>query len=210
MDHPLIKTYFAKLLPEQHEKLQALEPFYREWNEKINLISRKDMTEFMLHHVLHSLTLGKFMNFKAGTEILDLGTGGGFPGIPLAILYPEVQFHLIDGTGKKIKVVQDAIQHFQLTNVSAAHIRVEQVQSTYDYITARAVTELGDLIRITRKLYNKKHVNARPNGLIAYKGFPLREESKAVNKIPHEIFKISKYFKEEYFEEKCIVYVPWY
>ncbi len=210
MDQSLIKFYFHLLSNEQIEKLIALEPFYREWNAKINLISRKDMDEFVLHHVLHSLSLSKFMSFTPGTEILDLGTGGGFPGIPLAIVYPEVQFHMIDGTGKKIKVVQEAIQHFHLPNASAEHIRVEEISKSYDYVTARAVMELGDLLRMTRKLYKKKHVNARPNGLIAYKGFPLREESQPISKISHEIFMISKYFKEEYFEGKCIVYVPQY
>lgn len=206
----ILKSYFPALTEEQLDKLLALEPFYREWNDKINLISRKDMEEFMVHHVLHSLALGKFMNFKSGTEILDLGTGGGFPGIPLAILFPDVQFHLIDGTGKKIKVVLEAIQHFNLNNARAEHIRVEDVSKVYDYVTARAVTELGDLIRWTRKRIKKKHLNARPNGLIAYKGYPLREESKAIDKLPHEIFLISKVFKEEYFEGKCLVYVPQY
>ena len=206
----LISNYFPKLSSQQMERFAALDLFYHEWNEKINLISRKDMDQFMLHHVLHSLTLAKYMKFAEGTEILDLGTGGGFPGIPLAIFFPEVKFHLIDGTGKKIKVVKAAIEHFHLDNVTADHIRIEDLEGEYDYITARAVTTLGDLIRLTRKHIKTKNLNARPNGLIAYKGFPLRDESSAVSKMPHEIFKIQNHFKEEYFEGKCIVYVPMY
>jgi 16S rRNA (guanine527-N7)-methyltransferase len=210
MNTDLIASYFPNLSAEQQDKISGLEHFYREWNEKINLISRKDMEEFMLHHVLHSLTLAKYMNFNQDTEILDLGTGGGFPGIPLAIYYPNVLFHLIDGTGKKIKVVQAAIEQFKLTNVRSDHIRIEDLDAQYDFITARAVTSLADLIRLTRKHIKSKNQNARPNGLIAYKGFPLRDESKAVNRVPHEIFKIQDQFREEYFEGKCIVYVPMY
>lgn len=209
-DSTTLTTYFPKLSVQQIETFVALEPFYKEWNEKINLISRKDMDQLMLHHVLHSLTLAKFMSFKEGTEILDLGTGGGFPGIPLAILFPQVKFHLIDGTGKKIKVVKAAIEHFKLSNVRADHIRIEDLEGSYDYITARAVTALGDLIRLTRKHIKSKNQNARPNGLIAYKGYPLRDDSQAISKMPHEVFMIHDQFKEEYFEGKCIVYLPMY
>jgi 16S rRNA (guanine527-N7)-methyltransferase len=205
-----LSSYFPRLTDHQLEAFAGLQSFYKEWNDKINLISRKDMDQFMLHHVLHSLTLSKFMSFKEGTEILDLGTGGGFPGIPLAIMFPLVQFHLIDGTGKKIKVVKAAIDHFKLSNVRADHIRIEDLEGSYDYITARAVTALGDLMRLTRKHIKSKNQNARPNGLIAYKGFPLREESQSISKMPHEIFMIHDYFKEEYFEGKCIVYIPMY
>jgi 16S rRNA (guanine527-N7)-methyltransferase len=204
------KNYFPSISNQELEILNKLEPFYKEWNEKINLISRKDMDSFMLHHVLHSLTLAKFMKFREGTEILDVGTGGGFPGIPLAILFPDVKFHLIDGTGKKILVVNEAINYFKLENVKADHIRIEQLDTKYDFITARAVTELGELMRITRKFIKSKQINARPNGLIAYKGFPLRDEAKAVKTRAHEIFKLSDHFKEDYFKEKCIVYVPMY
>ena len=205
-----LKKYFPSISHVQMDQLNRLEPFYKEWNEKINLISRKDMDAFMIHHVLHSLTLTKFMKFREGSEILDLGTGGGFPGIPLAIFFPEVKFHLIDGTGKKILVVNEAIRYLGLENTKAEHIRIEQLETKYDFITARAVTELGDLMRITRKYIKTKQINARPNGLIAYKGFPLREEAKAVKTRAHEIFILSDHFKEEYFKEKCIVYVPMY
>lgn len=204
------KSYFPSLSDHQVAQLQSLEPFYKEWNEKINLISRKDMDAFMIHHVLHSLTLLKYMKFRSGTEILDVGTGGGFPGIPLAIAFPEVQFHLIDGTGKKIMVVNEAIKYLELQNAKADHIRIENLNRKYDYITARAVTEISELMRMTRKHFKTKHINARPNGLIAYKGYPLREESKPIKHKPHEIFVFAKDFKEEYFQEKCIVYVPEY
>jgi len=205
-----LKINFPNLSEHQLTQLRSLLPFYQEWNEKINLISRKDMEHFILHHVIHSLSLIKFMTFKPDTDILDLGTGGGFPGIPLAIVFPEVKFHLIDGTGKKIKVVKEAITHLQLANVTAEHIRIEDVTSTYDFVTARAVTNLADLIRLARPRIKSKNINARPNGLIAYKGHPLKDEGVAVRKKPHEIFMIEKKINDPYFEGKCIVYVPMY
>lgn len=206
----IIEHYFPGLTEDQKNQFARLTPFYTEWNEKINLISRKDMDQFMLHHVLHSLALGKWMNFTPGTEMLDWGTGGGFPGIPLAILWPKIQFHLIDGTGKKIKVVQAAIQELGLTNVIAQQIRMEELDQSYDFVLARAVTDLGTLIQGARRRIKFKPINARPNGLIAYKGFPLGEDLKAVKHMPHELFQLSNAFKEEYFEGKCLVYVPLY
>lgn len=206
----IIEHYFPGLTEDQKNQFARLTPFYTEWNEKINLISRKDMDQFMLHHVLHSLALGKWMNFTPGTEMLDWGTGGGFPGIPLAILWPKIQFHLIDGTGKKIKVVQAAIQELGLTNVIAQQIRMEELDQPYDFVIARAVTDLGTLIQGARRRIKSKPINARPNGLIAYKGFPLGEDLKAVKHMPHELFQLSNAFKEEYFEGKCLVYVPLY
>lgn len=206
----LIESYFPGLTPEQKKQFAQLSPFYNEWNEKINLISRKDMNQFMLHHVLHSLALGKWMNFTAGTDMLDVGTGGGFPGIPLAILWPHINFHLIDGTGKKIKVVQAAVEALGLTNVTTAQVRIEELDQQYDFILARAVTDLNTLIQWSRKRIKSKQVNARPNGLIAYKGYPLGEDQRAVQHIPHELFQLSRIFKEEYFIGKCLVYVPLY
>lgn len=206
----LIESYFPGLTPEQKKQFAQLSPFYNEWNEKINLISRKDMNQFMLHHVLHSLALGKWMNFTAGTDMLDVGTGGGFPGIPLAILWPHINFHLIDGTGKKIKVVQAAVEALGLTNVTTAQVRIEELDQLYDFILARAVTDLNTLIQWSRKRIKSKQVNARPNGLIAYKGYPLGEDQRAVQHIPHELFQLSRIFKEEYFIGKCLVYVPLY
>jgi len=206
----LIESYFPGLTAEQKKQFAQLTPFYNEWNEKINLISRKDMGQFMLHHVLHSLALGKWMNFSPGTDMLDVGTGGGFPGIPLAILWPKINFHLIDGTGKKIKVVQAAIEALDLTNVSTAQVRIEDLDQQYDFVLARAVTDLNTLIQWSRKRIKSKQVNARPNGLIAYKGYPLGEDQRAVQHIPHELFQLSRIFKEEYFVGKCLVYVPLY
>jgi 16S rRNA (guanine527-N7)-methyltransferase len=198
------------LTAEQIQQYDALVPLYQDWNSRINLISRKDMDQFLIHHVVHSLALAKYMKFAPGTEILDLGTGGGFPGIPLAILWPQVRFHLIDGTAKKIKVVHEVIQSIGLTNCTAEAIRSEDLAGQYDYVTARAVTALGDLIRLARRKIKKKEINARPNGLIAYKGFPLQEESQAVRNKPHEIFQIWEALHEEYFKGKCIVFVPLY
>mgnify|MGYP001209351906 CR=1 FL=1 len=206
----LIEFYFPGLTDEQKSQFARLTPFYTEWNEKINLISRKDMDQFMLHHVLHSLALGKWMNFTPGTEMLDVGTGGGFPGIPLAILWPKIRFQLIDGTGKKIKVVQAAIEELGLTNVTAQQIRIEDLDQNYDFVLARAVTELSTLIQWARKRIKSKPINARPNGLIAYKGYPLGEDQRAIKHVPHELFQLSKAFKEEYFVGKCLVYVPLY
>lgn len=206
----IIERYFPGLTTEQKNQFARLTPFYTEWNAKINLISRKDMDQFMVHHVLHSLALGKWMNFTPGTEMLDLGTGGGFPGIPLAVLWPQINFHLIDGTGKKIKVVQAAIEELGLTNVTAQQARIEEIDHQYDFVLARAVTDLYTLIQWSRKRIKSKPVNARPNGLIAYKGFPLGEDQKAVKHLPHELFQLSSVFKEEYFIGKCLVYVPLY
>ncbi|MDZ4709307.1 MAG: 16S rRNA (guanine(527)-N(7))-methyltransferase RsmG [Saprospiraceae bacterium] len=205
-----IELYFPGLSAEQKSQFARLTPFYTEWNEKINLISRKDMSQFMLHHVLHSLALGKWMNFTSGTEMLDVGTGGGFPGIPLAILWPKIHFHLIDGTGKKIKVVQNAIEDLGLSNATAEQIRIEDLDQHYDFVIARAVTELSTLIQWARKRIKSKPINARPNGLIAYKGYPLGEDQRAIQHMPHELFQLSKVFKEEYFVGKCLVYVPLY
>lgn len=205
-----VSLYFPGLSDVQKSQFDQLTPFYTEWNEKINLISRKDMEQFEIHHVLHSLALGKWMNFTPDTELLDLGTGGGFPGIPLAILWPKQRFHLIDGTGKKIKVVQAAIEHLGLTNVTAQHTRIEDLDRNFDFVIARAVTDLGALLSLARKRIKTKQINARPNGLIAYKGYPLDDEQKVVRNIPHELLPISKVFKEEYFIGKCMVYVPIY
>jgi len=205
-----IEYYFPGLTEEQRVQFTRLHPFYTEWNAKINLISRKDMEQFMIHHVLHSLALGKWMNFTPGTEMLDLGTGGGFPGIPLAILWPKVNFHLIDGTGKKIKVVQAAIHDLGLLNVKAQHIRIEDLDRQYDFVIARAVTDLSALLQLSRKRIKSKQINARPNGLVAYKGFPLGEDQRAIQHVPHELFHLSSVFKEAYFIGKCLVYVPVY
>lgn len=204
-----ILKYFPKLTPEQQNQFAALLPLYSEWNEKINVVSRKDIDNLNLHHVLHSLAIAKFMGFKDGSRVLDLGTGGGFPGIPLAILYPSVNFLLVDSTAKKIRVVQEVATALGLKNVEAQHIRVEDIKGVqFDFVVTRAVTSLDQLFRWSRRLIKNKHINILPNGIIALKGGNIREEVKALGKGQYvEISNISKFFEEEYFEEKVVAYV---
>ncbi len=204
-----ILKYFPKLTPEQQNQFAALLPLYTEWNEKINVVSRKDIENLNLHHVLHSLAIAKTTGFKEGSRILDLGTGGGFPGIPLAILYPSVSFLLVDSTAKKIRVVQEVATALGLKNVEAQHIRVEDIKGVqFDFVVTRAVTSLDQLFRWSRRLIKNKHINALPNGILALKGGNIREEVKALGKGQYvEITNISKFFEEEYFEEKVVAYV---
>lgn len=204
-----ILKYFPKLTLEQQNQFAALLPLYTEWNEKINVVSRKDIENLNLHHVLHSLAIAKTTGFKEGSRILDLGTGGGFPGIPLAILYPSVSFLLVDSTAKKIRVVQEVATALGLKNVEAQHIRVEDIKGVqFDFVVTRAVTSLDQLFRWSRRLIKNKHINALPNGILALKGGNIREEVKALGKGQYvEITNISKFFEEEYFEEKVVAYV---
>ena len=205
-----ILKYFPNLTDEQQNQFAALLPLYKEWNEKINVISRKDIDNLYLHHVLHSLAIAKVMAFKDGTEVLDLGTGGGFPGIPLAILYPSVSFTLVDSTAKKIRVVQEVAAALGLKNVEAQHIRVEDIKKgvQFDFVVTRAVTALDQLFRWSRRLIKTKHINILPNGIFALKGGSIRDEVKALGKGQYvELTNISKLFKEEYFEEKVVAYV---
>jgi 16S rRNA (guanine527-N7)-methyltransferase len=205
-----ILKYFPNLTEEQQKQFAELLPLYKEWNEKINVISRKDIDNLYLHHVLHSLAIAKVVNFKDGTHILDLGTGGGFPGIPLAILYPSVSFLLVDSTAKKIRVVQEVVTALGLKNVEAQHIRVEDIKKgvQFDFVVTRAVTLLDQLFRWSRRLIKNKHLNALPNGILALKGGNIREEVKTLGKGQYvEVTPISKFFKEEYFEEKIVAYV---
>ena len=204
-----ILKYFPKLTLEQQNQFAALLPLYTEWNEKINVVSRKDIENLNLHHVLHSLAIAKTTGFKEGSHILDLGTGGGFPGIPLAILYPSVSFLLVDSTAKKIRVVQEVATALGLKNVEAQHIRVEDIKGVqFDYVVTRAVTSLGQLFRWSRRLIKTKHINALPNGILALKGGNIREEVKALGKGQYvEITNISKFFEEEYFQKKVVAYV---
>ncbi len=204
-----ILKYFPKLTLEQQNQFAALLPLYSEWNEKINVVSRKDIENLNLHHVLHSLAISKITGFKDGSRVLDLGTGGGFPGIPLAILYPSVSFLLVDSTAKKIRVVQEVATALSLKNVEAQHIRVEDIKGVqFDFIVTRAVTSLDQLFRWSRRLIKTKHINALPNGILALKGGNIREEVKALGKGQYvEITNISKFFEEEYFEEKVVAYV---
>lgn len=199
--------YFPNLTEIQKAQFEALKPIYEEWNAKINVISRKDMDAFYTHHVLHSLAIAKEIPFVPRTKILDIGTGGGFPGIPLAIYFPECKFHLVDSIGKKIKVVQAVIDELALKNISAQQIRAEQIKDKYDFITARGVSRLKNLVNWTQNKIAKKDKNPIPNGLICLKGGDLTEE---IKEIQQEVllYKISNYFEEEFFETKCIAYVP--
>ena len=205
----LILKYFPGLGELQKEQFSRLDSLYQEWNAQINVISRKDIEQLYLHHVLHSLAIAKYVKFYPGAEILDIGTGGGFPGIPLAIFYPETQFLLIDGTAKKIKVVQEVAQALNLKNVTARQVRAEELKGQkFDFVLSRGVTTLDKLFDWTDRVLKSKQQHALPNGLIALKGGNLKEEIKTLPKGSFvEKTPIGSYFKEDFFEEKFVVYV---
>ncbi|MCR5780293.1 MAG: 16S rRNA (guanine(527)-N(7))-methyltransferase RsmG [Bacteroidaceae bacterium] len=202
----LIRHYFPTLSAEQYERFVALDALYHDWNAKINVISRKDIDNLYEHHVLHSLGIAEIINFRPETRVMDLGTGGGFPGIPLAIMFPEVQFHLVDSIGKKIRVCNEVIAALGLTNVTTQHARAEEIKQRFDFVVSRAVMPLADLVKISRKMIDKTQHNALPNGLIALKGGELEHEAAAV-KGEKLITPLSDFFTEEYFETKKVVYV---
>lgn len=203
----LIRKYFPDLTEKQIQQFAALEDLYREWNEKINVISRKDIDNLYLHHVLHSLAIARFIQFKAGTKIIDLGTGGGFPGIPLAIIFPECHFTLVDSIKKKITVVEAIVEALGLTNVQAKNARVEELKDKCDFVVTRAVAKIDKLLPWSRKVLAKQQTNMYPNGLIALKG-DMKEEIKLIPKFEYkEMVHIPQYFNEYYFEEKYLVYV---
>ena len=202
-----IRHYFPNLTPQQQEQFAALDGLYRHWNAQINVISRQDIDALYEKHVLHSLSIAKIVNFKPGTEILDVGTGGGFPGIPLAILYPAVDFHLVDSIGKKIKVVQEIINALGLTNVKAEHTRVEQISTTYDFVISRAVTRLKPFLGWVRYKIHKKGNNDRPNGVLYLKGGDLGEELSEITD-RYRVYDLSDYFAEPFFETKKVIYIP--
>jgi len=181
----LILKYFPKLDPEKIEQFNRLYGLYEEWNQKINVISRKDFGFFYERHVLHSLSIGKIVYFEAGSEILDAGTGGGFPGIPLAIMFPEVSFHLVDSIGKKMKVVQDVSQQLNLTNVSCEQNRIEQLKGKFDFVVSRAVTALPDFLEWTKHLISHRSKNSIPNGILYLKGGDLEDELKETKRLFH-------------------------
>ena len=202
-----IEKYFPKLTAEQKEQFAALDALYHEWNEKINVISRKDIDNLYEHHVLDSLAIGRFIHFKPGSQILDFGTGGGFPGVPLSILFPDCEFKLIDGTGKKIRVAQEVCNAIGLKNCHPEHLRGEDEKGKYDFVVSRAVMPLPDLLKIVRKNIAKEQRNAMPNGVICLKGGDLQAETQPFRKIV-ESTELSTYFEEEWFKEKHVIYVP--
>lgn len=199
-------TYFPEITDRQREQFAALYDLYTDWNAKINVISRKDIENLYEHHVLHSLGIAKIIHFKPGTKVMDLGTGGGFPGIPLAILFPEVQFHLVDSIGKKIKVATEVASSIGLTNVTLKHCRAEEEKQLFDFVVSRAVMPLADLVKIVRKNISKEQHNAYPNGLVCLKGGELEHETLPL-KSSTLVYNLHDYFKEEYFATKKVVYV---
>ena len=203
----IIEKYFKQLSDEQKRQIGMLDELYREWNEKINVISRRDIDNWYDHHVLHSMAIAKMINFRPGTKILDLGTGGGFPGIPLAILFPECEFKLIDGTGKKIKVVQEVAQAIGLKNCQPCHLRGEEEKDKYDFVVSRAVMPLPDLVKLVRKNVSKTQRNAMLNGLICLKGGQVEAEIQPFRR-QVELSAIDTWFSEEWFKEKYVIYLP--
>lgn len=203
----LITKYFPNITARQREQFDALYDLYADWNAKINVISRKDITNLYEHHVLHSLAIAKFINFREDTNVLDLGTGGGFPGIPLAIMFPNANFKMIDGTGKKIKVATEIANAIGLENVLLQHKRGEEERGKFDFIVSRAVMPLSDMMKIVRKNIAKDNHNAFENGIIVLKGGTLDEELKPFKKIVVQE-KLSQWFEEPWFEEKNLIYVP--
>ncbi len=203
----VIQKYFPDLTETQKSQFRMLYPLYVEWNAQINVISRKDIDELYVRHVLHSLGIAKFISFKPGEQVLDVGTGGGFPGIPLAILFPETQFHLIDSIGKKIKVVREVATALGLKNVEASHIRAEQISDKFNFVISRAVTRLADFYPWVRGKFLKDSKQAIANGILYLKGGDLAEEIKE-SKLKAELYPLAEYFKEDFFETKYVVYIP--
>lgn len=202
-----IIKYFPTITDEQRRQYEQLFELYKDWNSKINVISRKDIDNLYEHHVLHSLAIAKALRFKEGTKIMDFGCGGGFPGIPLAIMFPECQFKLIDGTGKKIRVCQEVASAIGLKNVVAEHLRGEDEKGKFDFIVSRAVMPLPDMVKIVRKNVSKEQRNAMPNGIFCLKGGYLHSEIHPFRNIVEQT-DLSSFFKEEWFKEKHLIYLP--
>jgi len=203
----LILKYFPEITDGQRDQFAALYALYSEWNQKINVISRKDIDNLYEHHVLHSLAIAKALKFRPGTSVLDFGTGGGFPGVPLAIMFPECHFKLIDGTGKKIMVANEVVKAIELKNCECEHLRGENEKGKYDFIVSRAVMPLPDLMKIVKKNISSKQKNSMPNGVIALKGGDVASEIKPFKNIAG-VDDIEMWFKEEWFKGKHLIYVP--
>ena len=203
----LIIKYFPELTEVQRQQMAQLMTLYPEWNDKINVISRKDIDNLEIHHILHSLGIVKFVRFTPGTRVMDLGTGGGFPGIPLAIYYPEVTFHLVDRIGKKLKVAQDIAERIGLNNVTIQHGDVKEVKGKFDFVVSRAVMDLGDMVPLVKRFIDSEDRNAVPNGLICLKGGDLSGE---VAKYKNQVLidELSSYLNEEFFKTKKVLYLP--
>jgi len=202
----IITTYFPNLNETQIKQFELLSELYKDWNLKINVVSRKDIDEIYLRHVLHSLGIAKVLSFRSNSRVLDVGTGGGFPGIPLAILFPETQFHLVDSIGKKIKVVQEVSQGLELENVQVTNARVETVQGRYDFIVSRAVAQMDTFTHWVKGRVAKKSVHELKNGILYLKGGDLTEELANFPKATQ--YPLSDYFKEDFFETKTVVHLP--
>lgn len=201
-----IIKYFPNISEKQKEQFEALYDLYYDWNSKINVISRKDIENLYLHHVLHSLAIAKYITLKPGTTIMDMGCGGGFPGIPLAIMFPDVQFHLVDSIGKKVRVAGEIAQAIGLTNVRTSHSRAEGIKEKYSFVVSRAVMQLPDLVKICRKNISKTQENVLPNGIICLKGGDMTAETQPFRN-SCEIVDVSTFFAEDYFKDKKVVYV---
>jgi 16S rRNA (guanine527-N7)-methyltransferase len=202
----IITKYFKNLTEKQQLQFLQLENIYRNWNEKINVISRKDIEALYERHVLHSLAIAKVMSFKPNTDILDVGTGGGFPGIPLAIMFPDCNFTLVDSIGKKIQVVNAVAEELQLKNIKTFHTRAEQLKTHFDFVISRAVAPASEIIQWTKERISKNHFHQKPNGWLLLKGGDLKEEL-TLTKKSYKIYPIKHYFEEEFYELKAVIYI---
>jgi 16S rRNA (guanine527-N7)-methyltransferase len=208
LDNPeLVFKYFPELSDNQADLINKLGPLYISWNQRINLISRKDIESLYGRHILHSMAIARFIQFKAGSKVLDVGTGGGFPGIPLAICFPDVEFTLLDSIGKKVKVVENIRQELNLKNVKTLCERVENLTEKYDFITARAVTKITPFYTWTKSKILSSFTNEMPNGILYLKGGDLTEELSTL-KVPYKLIELKDYFKESFFETKKLIYIP--